>query len=703
MSLDGLGSISSERGAPKPLPKLVLVKDQISGKYHQSKVKAEKDGVIDDKFNETINSPDNKIHSEINIKASEITEEVTNKYNSELEDTKKNLTDGKLNEKEYKANVTSIFKNLLGDDDYSEQLSTDKKATLEKPEKVTEKMSDDLNSLMNFIDESPKKIPQTPEQLSTDKGTTLEKTKENKEISSEAAKNSVKLSRENSPYFYGILTDEQVIKELKNSKYKNQAAIYHLSSDKKDVVSYLNSKGELKNFPIQDETAKKNLNSHLKKEGKNLLLQTFSPFQADLDQLKENEALVHYQNGYSFILKKTPEGLKQLNLNGSEITDDKNITAVYSSLKDIKKKPYYFGEINKIEAEKILKDMPFLVRREGDSYILQSKDDNSSKSWPLKLSGNLIESSSLLKLEAKGEVARPKRMDLISIKLQSYAKMLTQGSHTVSLSRSFFSHSEGPKEKSLKAKEPIYVESTLINHEDDTNPSSTFEADKEASKSIERKDTLTDESGDISEESIPEIMTPEELQETSRKLVKSFALTSKDHGVMKKDSAEEILKDLPSGKSILWRDPEYAGIMISQKNENNEIKHNKISTYSEYQKAKKDFPFLTSPEVSRQLISETKSMRLLNELKLADKDWGIFKNKELDELLEADPTLLEDEQTAIVWREPNSSGIVITVCLDKKVHHWNVYSKQELDDTIKEQNLDLFYITPPSTQKKEKL
>lgn len=527
---------------PQPKPQ------RLSPHNIQPQAKGEKEAIVENKFNGIVSAPFTPALKDLNdIRTTEITEEIKSYDSTAMEEQIKITTESQKEPE-------------------TEKDSMPTEEMIKKDEALLAKMLQDLEKGSNAsIQPSAKKEP--------NKEIALSMAKQQSITEEPLPMNKIRIIN---PHFYGEMKSEQVVKELKNSK--SSQAIYYHNTEGKPVVSYLDSAGELKHFFIKDNTTLKELKNSI--EGKELKKPGFSEFSdSDIKLLEENQALVHYQNGYSFIAKKTSNGIEYLNLFSDAIANDDKVQ-IYSTLKDIKKKPYYFGEISSSEAEKILSQQTgtsLLVRREGDGYYLHHKGMDEKGNFTqtttrlsFKAQSQLVESNLLLKVEAEADflsrkadrkiIEKPRGMNLISNKLQSYAKMLNQGFHThaVSLSKSFFSQSEGVKNKNA---------------------------------------------------SIPANKTSESLEETSLNqtntavaihLLNDLELLGKDWGILTNADADALVEEkLKSDHdTIVWRDQAVAGIIISTL-QNGEIEHFEVFSKEAWEKIVKEknlqFNYITPP------------------------------------------------------------------------------------------------------------
>lgn len=373
--------------------------------------------------------------------------------------------------------------------------------------------------------------------------------------------NPVEITRQRNPYFFGVLTKNQAAAELRKLG-PGQAIFYYTKEDNKPMISYFES-GKLQSLSIEKKVFSDE-HLHLAEKQIDLVKPNFARVsESNKNQLNKKEAIVSYQNGYSFVTEKNSEGsLEYYNLWGAAITRDKKLK-IYSTLEDIKKKPFYFGEISSAEADKILsqqKGPSIIVRRKGNEYYLhvrgidpQGKEFYHKKPLSMK-SDKLVESSLLLKLEAnfKG-IVRPKeekdfgsKVNSFGYRLLSKSRALGEGIRTQAtlFTRRFFPSSAPPP----VVKAPI-----------SSTPS--------------------------------EVTKPDVISEDRKKATERL-IAEKDWGEMEQSAVEGILINSRDGQSILWRDQ--GRLMVSLKR-GEQVEHHSFNSSEEYIKKARGLGFPKSP------------------------------------------------------------------------------------------------------------
>jgi O-acetyl-ADP-ribose deacetylase len=494
---------------------------------------------------------------------------------------------------EHESELDSVF---ISDTPYrpsltKEPIKEEKRDAVDKliPEKKSETLPID-EMLKKDLEELRKseEVFQHPLQVSDEDLRVLDKFEASKKYLDSTL---VKDSRPHNPYFYGIMTVPQVESELKN--LKPSEAIFYYSPDEQPMVSFLES-GEPKHVLIKEDALVINLKEAAGE--RKLIKPSFSvAWKSDIKKLGKDEAIVRYQNGCSFAIKNGKDG-SVLNGNyfGADIINTK-LKLFYTS-EDIEKKPYYFGKISNFEAKKILSQQEgpaMLVRKKGDVYYLHQKGEKEGK--PISTPGSLIDSKELLKLEkeGRGNLVKPKGMDALSYKLQSYgdllrrkSQVLVEGVHVqaVAFARRFFPYVEARNGPPVKASAPVVQKKLIDESLDDLEP-------------------IADDLEPIADDLEPIADDLESIAEKSLTLLNELRLSKYDWGNVEEEEVKGILKDARDGLSIVWRDPNYEGIIVSSKVQGQVVDH-KFSSASEYWKSARGLGFLMPPNATKSLSYE---------------------------------------------------------------------------------------------------
>lgn len=136
-------------------------------------------------------------------------------------------------------------------------------------------------------------------------------TKEKKTTESSSGATTEETRRKN-PYFFGEMTTAQVIEELK--KHGDREAIFYYSTNGRPNISYIDD-GELE---VLDISGKSFVDEFVLLDSKHVSLIKPDFIKAFEDKLKDKERSALFQNGYTFILKKSGDEILYGNVVGDQ-------------------------------------------------------------------------------------------------------------------------------------------------------------------------------------------------------------------------------------------------------------------------------------------------------------------------------------------------------------------------------------------------